>query len=229
MSKLPPLLTFSPPSCDISWFILKTIYGETSPHHRQPLCYWSYSNVRGCIVPQLGNLIRSWRWTEEKGCPSRPLWLFCNKGIDTDVRRHQFRKISRTAIGRKGEGLGHEYGHSDNAMLQIRHRFCGTCGSVQTGHWGHYIGLFICKIVLLSHRRIITCNYKLDNFRIGEARRIQRETPQHWFKASRVSIWINDEPLDLVDALPYLGHTITYINSNWVAVYHYLCKAEITG
>ena len=39
---------------------------------------------------------------------------------------------------------------------------------------------------------------------------------------SQVFIQVNTEPLEPVDDLPYLGHTITYNNSNWADVYHNL-------
>ena len=50
-------------------------------------------------------------------------------------------------------------------------------------------------------------------------------TLQHCFEASRVSIRVNADLLEPVDAFPYFGHTITYNNSDWSAMYHDLWKA----
>ena len=42
-----------------------------------------------------------------------------------------------------------------------------------------------------------------------------------------ISFKINDEPLPLSEAFPYLGRMIAYNNSGWPAVFHNLKKAWI--
>ena len=44
-------------------------------------------------------------------------------------------------------------------------------------------------------------------------------------KCSRVYLRINGEAIEPINALHYLGHTITYNNSDWEAVYRNLQKA----
>ena len=68
--------------------------------------------------------------------------------------------------------------------------------------------------------RLNSCHYNSYKCRLGEAIRICRDTLQHFFEASRVSIWVNVDPLEPADNFPYLDLTITYNNSDWVAMYH---------
>ena len=41
-----------------------------------------------------------------------------------------------------------------------------------------------------------------------------------------MSISVNSEPLEMDMAFPYLGHKVSYNNSNWAALYHNLWKAR---
>ena len=53
-----------------------------------------------------------------------------------------------------------------------------------------------------------------------------RKTLHRCFEARQVFININLNPLESVETFPYLGHTITYNNSNWEAHYHNTRKAQ---
>ena len=55
------------------------------------------------------------------------------------------------------------------------------------------------------------------------------EDPGKKFEAGWVSIWVNTDPLELVDDLFSLGRTIAYINKDCVAMYHNLWKAWLHG
>ena len=57
-------------------------------------------------------------------------------------------------------------------------------------------------------------------------RRIWSETLRHYFEVCWVSIWVNLEPLEPVDAFPYLSRTIEYKNYDWADVYHSLQKSQ---
>ena len=49
---------------------------------------------------------------------------------------------------------------------------------------------------------------------------------QRCFEAIQVNIKVNMDPLDSASTFPYLGFTIAYNNSDWVALYHNLSKAQ---
>ena len=71
-----------------------------------------------------------------------------------------------------------------------------------------------------------SCHYESEKCRIGEARRIWKDTLQQCFDESWVPIQVNVEPLEPEYTFPYLDCTITYNNSDWATVYHNLWKAR---
>ena len=85
---------------------------------------------------------------------------------------------------------------------------CETCGS-QVPPW---------------HLR--NWHYGSGKFRLGEEKRSRQVILQHCFEASQVLISVKLEPIDLVTYFSYLGCTFTYNNSNWVALYQSLWKAQ---
>ena len=74
--------------------------------------------------------------------------------------------------------------------------------------------------------RLSKCHYTSEKCNQREERRLRRETLQRCFEASRVSFHINAKTLPPLEALPYLGQTISYNNSDWTAVYLNLRKAR---
>ena len=68
-------------------------------------------------------------------------------------------------------------------------------------------------------------HYESDKFRLGEERRTRRATLKHCFEASQVLIRVNEDPLELAVAFPYLGCTVSYNNSNWASLYKNLQKS----
>ena len=69
-------------------------------------------------------------------------------------------------------------------------------------------------------------HYESYKYRIKEELRSRRKNLQHCFKASRISISVNSEPLDLVADFTYLGRTVIYNNSGWEALCQNLRKAR---
>ena len=74
--------------------------------------------------------------------------------------------------------------------------------------------------------RLNNQHYASENCKQGEERRLQLETLQHCFDASRVLLQINAEDLPLLEAFPYFGRTITYKNRNYTMVYQKLRIAQ---
>ena len=60
---------------------------------------------------------------------------------------------------------------------------------------------------------------------VGEIH-IRRATLQHCLKSIRVTIRLNAYPLETVTAFTYLGSTVTYNNSDWVALYQNIRKLQ---
>ena len=70
-----------------------------------------------------------------------------------------------------------------------------------------------------------TRHYATENCKQEEEVQCRRDTLQCCFEASRVLFLINAKALPPSEAFTYLGRTITYNNSNWLAVYSNLRKS----
>ena len=71
-----------------------------------------------------------------------------------------------------------------------------------------------------------TWQYVSENCKQREEKRLLSETLQCFFEAGTLSFQINAEDLPPLEALHYLGRTITYNNSYWPAVYQNMRKAQ---
>ena len=103
----------------------------------------------------------------------------------------------------------------------------GSTGHIASESWRNTLTLYLSVTAADPPPcRLNSCHYELEKCWIGEAIRIWRETLQHCFEASKVSVWVNTEQLEPADDFTYLGHTIAYNNIDWAAVYHNLRKDQ---
>ena len=74
--------------------------------------------------------------------------------------------------------------------------------------------------------RLNKCHYTSEKYKQGEERSLRHKTLHRWFEASRFSFQINYDTLPPSEALPHLGRTTSYNNSDWAAVYLNLRKDQ---
>ena len=60
----------------------------------------------------------------------------------------------------------------------------------------------------------------------GQEIRRWKETLKRCFESKQVAIKVNMNPLEATTDFPYLGHPITYNNSDWAALYSNLQKDQ---
>ena len=78
----------------------------------------------------------------------------------------------------------------------------------------------------IPHDQLNNRHYNTDACRNGIGWKRQREALQQAHDASRVTLRINQEPLDSVSTFVYLGRTIAFNNSDWPALCRNLKRAQ---
>ena len=111
----------------------------------------------------------------------------------------------------------------------------GLCSYFNRQHWGGRIGILeehpnplpkckSCGIQVPVGGSVNATSCQRSVSRVKE-RFIRCKNLLRCFKASRVLFQINSETLPPLEALPYLGRTIIYNNSDWATVYLNLRKS----